>query len=127
MKRPEQALQKACIKWLRLQYPNVLAFHPPNGRDAGSPHMGKLWKDMGVLAGVPDILVCHPRTYGDTHVCGMAIEMKSDKGKLSESQKEMQIRFSEAGWIVYECRSLEEFMTDVNDYMKGVFYPRSGR
>lgn len=116
MSRPEQELQRACIKWLRLQYPDLLAFHTPNGRNAGSPRMGKLWKDMGVVAGVPDILIVRRNSYW----VGMAVELKSDKGRISESQLAMHEKFLKEGWYMTTIRSLDDFMRAVKEYMRTI-------
>lgn len=84
----EEQEQMALIARARLYegtYPALaLLFHVPNG---GSRHVveAKKLKSLGVLAGVPDLLLLHPaRGYH-----GWAAEMKARDGKPTVEQKRM--------------------------------------
>lgn len=89
MKDVEHKTQVACVRWFRLQYPQLASvlFAVPNGgrRDAVT---GAKLKAEGALAGVADIFLDVDR--GEYH--GLRIEMKTKTGRLSDSQK----AFSEA-------------------------------
>lgn len=117
-KRPsdeEHRLQEACVRWFRLKYPHLSArlFAVPNGgrRDGIT---GARLKEEGVLAGVSDLVLLVPN--GRYHA--LLIEMKTPKGRQSESQRAWQRAVTENGDYRYVvCRSLEEFMGEVNDYL----------
>lgn len=108
----ESSIQSACVKWFRYQYPGLILAAIPNGgrRDKVT---GVIMKKEGVLAGMPDLLLLHPS--GKYHA--MAIEMKTTKGVQSDSQKEMQKRLTDEGYLYVVIRSFEEFVEEVEQYM----------
>lgn len=113
MKHLEDNLQIACVKWFRLQYPNILVHHSPNGgrRDARE---GARFKAMGTLAGFPDLFIPYPNKFFN----GLFIELKSDKGVLSDNQKEVLSYLSGQNYICYVCRNIDNFIEVVNNYLK---------
>ena len=104
--------QCAFIKWVRYAHPGLLVAAIPNGgnRDAIT---GRKLKDEGVLAGFPDILVARQ---GKSHPM-LFIEMKSAKGKLSESQKTIKEKLEWEGYLVVVCHSWEEAKEAVEGYL----------
>lgn len=112
----EHRIQCACVRWFRLKYPRLAArlFAVPNGgrRDGIT---GARLKEEGVLAGVADLILLVPNA--DYHA--LLIEMKTPKGRQSESQKAWQ--WAVAGnddYLYVVCRSLEEFMKVVEEYLQ---------
>lgn len=60
MKRPEEALHRAGVAYLRDALPSPwIVFHVPNGGGRSKAEAGIL-KAMGVLAGMPDLFVLGP-------------------------------------------------------------------
>lgn len=60
MNRPEEALHKACVAYLRSALPKPwFCFHCANGGGRSKAEAGIL-KAMGVLAGMPDVFVMGP-------------------------------------------------------------------
>ena len=112
MNNPESRLQQACVKWFRLQYPKLTIFAIPNGgnRDAIT---GAILRAEGALAGVADLLLM--RASHGYH--GLFIEMKSEKRKQTPSQREFEIRATVAGYRYKLCRSLDEFIEIVKNYL----------
>lgn len=111
----EHKIQCACVRWFRLKYPKLknILFAIPNGgrRDAVT---GAKLKDEGATSGVSDlILLCSNRLYG-----ALCIEMKTPKGVQQPSQKEWQKEIEAMGNKYIICRSLDEFMKAINDYLK---------
>ena len=112
MKRPEQNLQIACVRWFRMQYPNVLIHHSPNG-GARSKVEGAIFKAMGTVAGFPDIIIpCAKYGYH-----GLFIEMKSPGGKMSDNQKQVSQKLISEGYCFAICESIEQFIDIVKSYM----------
>jgi hypothetical protein len=91
--RPEQQIQRALLEHLRLRgAPDLFAFHCPNG-GARTPIEGAIFKSLGVVAGVPDLLIIR-----DGRV--FALELKADSGRVTPAQTETQQRMSAAGAVV---------------------------
>jgi len=78
----EGRIQIAIIAWIRLCVPQVLAFHPANGGWRGKAEAAR-FKAMGVLAGVPDIVVIGPGAKA------FFLEVKSPTGRLSDAQRDI--------------------------------------
>jgi len=108
MKRPEQALHKACADFARLTVSNdVLWFHVPNG-GGRSAIEGAILKGLGTLAGVPDLTFIW-RGNNEEGVKVGFIEFKALKGKLTESQSVFRCRCTSVGVQWEECRSVDRF------------------
>ena len=110
----EHDTQVACVRWFRCQYCQFshALFAVPNGgrRDAVT---GAKMKAEGVLAGVSDlILLKSNRAYG-----ALLIEMKTNKGHLSDNQKLWQSLITQDRYKYVVCHSLDEFILEINDYM----------
>ena len=101
---PEQALQVEIVQWMkRTLPPEVVFFHVPNGGNR-SAREGAIFKAMGVVAGVPDLLIAWPGVV-------VAIELKAGKGKASPAQEIMHERLKAIGWHVAEARTLSDFQS----------------
>lgn len=99
--QPEEALQMAVIKFLKLALEgNSEFFAVPNGGKRGFREAQRL-KAAGVKAGVPDLIVIN-----DGRAIG--IELKAGKTPLSDAQKEYHERLRRARVPVSVCRSVEE-------------------
>jgi len=116
-KKNESALQRSCIKWFRLQYPNYssLLFAIPNG-GYRSPIEAAIMKGEGVLAGVADLFFSFP----SSGYHGFYIELKYEKGKQTPSQKDFQSAVTQVGYRYEVVNSLDDFMLSVNSYLKGI-------
>lgn len=112
-KNLEYLLQCQCVDWFRMQYPKKTIFAIPNG---GSRHIAEAvkLKKMGVLRGVPDLFIPHPkRGYS-----GFFIEMKVGKGKTSDEQNKMIGVFLLNGYAVEVINTFEDFCHKVNIYFR---------
>lgn len=121
-KRPsdeEHRIQCTCVRWFSLQYPQLdgRLFAVPNGGRRDAVTAAKL-RAEGVVAGVADlILLKSNRDYG-----ALLIEMKTTKGRQSESQKKWQktVCFNEEYKYVV-CRSFDDFKREVDGYLKNEY------
>lgn len=110
----EHHLQVACVRWFRMQYPQHLIYAIPNGGQRNAVVAAKL-KAEGVTAGIPDLHI--PVSRHGYH--SLYIEMKNGKaGRLSEHQKECIAQLQFQGHKVAVCRTFDEFLQQVNDYMQ---------
>lgn len=114
MKHEESRLQQACVKWFRLQYAEfaLCLFAIPNGgrRDKIT---ASILKGEGVLPGVADLFLMVPSN--DYH--GMWIEMKTPKGRQSDSQKDFELISKNQGYEYRIAKTLDEFQFAINDYL----------
>lgn len=103
----EESIQVACVKWFRLQYPNLVIFAVPNG---GSRNLyeAKNMKESGTLAGVADLVIV-----GNGGRV-LFIEMKAGKNKQEDSQVLFQNKVEKLGHKYIICRSREQFMKEVD-------------
>ena len=112
----EHRIQCECVKYFNLQYPQLKGrlFAVPNGGRRDATTAAKL-KEEGVVAGVSDLILLKPnRFYG-----ALLIEMKTKKGRQSDSQKEWQQKITNAGEYKYVvCHSFDDFKREVDDFLK---------
>lgn len=102
MNRPEQAFHQSVARFIDAAYPGLLWWHTPNASGNRGPRLGGILKSMGVLAGVPDIVLILPSAIP------AFIELKAGKGSLSPAQKSFRDRAKESGALWAEARTLEE-------------------
>ncbi|MCI2145823.1 MAG: VRR-NUC domain-containing protein [Bacteroidales bacterium] len=110
----ESNLQQACVTWFRLQYRQyaTLLYAVPNGGSRNkleAVHM----KREGIVSGVSDLNLDVARQ--GYH--GLRIEMKTKVGRQSENQKDWQEAIERQGYLYVVCRSFEQFMTTINNYL----------
>lgn len=114
MKSREAEIQAACVRWFRYQFPKMakLLIAVPNGGSRDAREAVNL-KIQGVVAGVSDLLLLTPRKgYG----C-LCIEMKTEKGRQSESQVEWQKEAETSGNKYVLCRNFDQFRDEVLSYL----------
>lgn len=110
----ESQTQIGCVRWFKYQYPNLgtLLIHVPNGRRRSIRDGIKL-KLEGVTAGVADLILFVPSR--GWH--GLMIEMKSSKGKQSQSQKEWAERVTAMGYRYEIAKSIDDFVEIIQEYL----------
>ena len=103
----EESIQVACVKWFRLQYPNLVIFAVPNG---GSRNLyeAKNMKESGTLAGVADLVIV-----GNGGRV-LFVEMKSGRNKQEDNQILFQKNVERLGHKYVICRSIEGFKKEVD-------------
>lgn len=112
MRRLEQQLQQAVIRYLQYAAHDCLFFHVPNNiprGDARAKRIGGIMKSMGVMAGVADLLLFWRGGMG-------AIELKSEKGKQTDSQRLFERQWVYFGGQYAICRSLDEVQRVLNEW-----------
>jgi hypothetical protein len=116
MQHRESEEQQALFRWAKLsegRLPELkLLHHIPNGGKRNPREAARL-KLEGVRSGVPDISL--PVARGRYH--GMYIEMKADKGRLSENQIEWMDRLRRQGYLVALCHGWEEAAKIIEKYL----------
>ncbi len=114
MNHKEENLQIACVRWFRMQYPNIIIHHSPNG---GKRHVltAIKFKAMGTLAGFPDLFIAYP----SKGYHGLFVEMKNGKeGVVSRDQKAVLANLAAYGYKTMICRSYTEFIKYATAYIE---------
>lgn len=108
--QPERALHRQVADWLRLTMPWALWCHVPN-EGQRDPRVGAHLRHLGMSAGVPDILIFEEwvdETSAPGRGFGLAIELKTMRGRLADEQDWWLQRLDDRGWLVSVCRTLEQ-------------------
>jgi hypothetical protein len=115
--RSEDTEQMTVINWARWSdntYPELkMLFHVPNGGSRNKIEAAK-FKQMGVRAGVPDLVLPVPKGI----YAGLFIEMKYEKGRLQDSQREYLLRAMDYGHCCYVCFSADEAISVLEEYLQ---------
>lgn len=116
MKHNESTIQQQIIEWCEWnkgKYP-CLAFihHSPNGGKRNIREAARFKKE-GVKAGFPDLFL----PYTSNKYSGLFVEVKTEKGRMSESQKKWEKHLGEAGYKFVVCRSLDDFIKVIKEYL----------
>ena len=108
----EESIQKTVIVWAR-SHPRLksIVIHIPN-EGKRSPIYGKKLRDMGMVAGVWDLLIATSRR----GYIGAWIELKSKDGKLTPAQKEFGIEMGHQNYFLDVCHSIEAATKTISWY-----------
>lgn len=125
----EQDTQIRCVKYFRVSYPHLahLLFHPKNEETRGRARAA-IAKAEGVQAGVADLMLPVISAYIEEtdggpvkhYHYGLAIEMKTKKGRQSEQQKIFQRYFEAIGGKYVVIRTYEDFCKEIDEYVLGI-------
>jgi hypothetical protein len=109
MRHIESNIQKNSVIWFRLQYPQYLCFAVPNGGTRNAREAA-IMKGEGVLAGVSDLVIIAKNKIA-------FVEMKTEKGKQTETQIQFQNKIENLGFSYFICRSLDDFIEKVTNFL----------
>jgi len=114
MRGEESIIQGYCVSWFRSRYKlyGGLLWATPNGGHRNKATAGIL-KAEGVRRGVADLQLAVAR--GGAH--GLFIEVKTSKGAQQPEQKQFQADVEAQGYQYILCRSVEEFIATVTNYL----------
>lgn len=112
----EDNLQRACVRFFDYAHhaERLLLHHSPNeGLLPRTARDGAKRKAMGCRPGFPDLVLLLPRR-GYAYLC---IELKTPTGRQSLAQREYQEAVEAAGGRYEICRTIEDFINIIEDYM----------
>jgi uncharacterized membrane protein YqgA involved in biofilm formation len=112
MKNEEALIQEAVINYLVAQYPKALYCASAGGVRTSMKQAVKM-KKTGYVKGFPDIFIYQAKG----SFFGLAIEMKTAKGVMSQSQKDWQAKLINNGYQAVTCKSFDEAKKVIDDYM----------
>ena len=105
----ESELQQQCVSWFRYTYPQYIICAVPNGGSRNAIEAAKL-KREGVLAGFADLIIV-----ADHRI--LFVEMKTEKGRMQDSQKAFKEKVEKLGFKYVVCRSFDEFRIIVSGFL----------
>lgn len=119
MKHLESAQQQQVVEWSKwaykanpTRYPNLDLLHCSlNGVKLTKTQAG-IAKGQGMLSGVPDLFLPVPRQ--SFH--GLYIEMKSEKGRVTDNQEWFLSKTNGLGYKTAVCYSAKEAIETIQDY-----------
>jgi hypothetical protein len=109
----EYQLQKAVIKWINLKYPKLL-YCASAGGVRTSFSQAKRMKATGYVRGFPDLFIYEPK--GNFH--GLAIEIKTLKGRVSKFQLDWINKLHEKGYLSSVGRGFNQVTEIIEHYME---------
>ena len=117
MRHIESDIQKAFVKWFRLQYPQYALnlTSVPNG-GLRSKTEAAIMKAEGMTAGAADLLLLVPR--GGFGALGIEFKTQAKGSRQSEAQKRWQAAFESAGNKYVIVRTFDEAVEITNSYLQ---------
>jgi len=110
----EDKIQHKCIMFFDAQYPQYRGLLYHNYNNPPNKVKGGILKGLGLKKGIPDLFFALP--INGKH--GLYIEMKTATGKLEKEQIKYQKLLAGVGYNWELCRSLDEFITVIETYLK---------
>ena len=99
----EEDLQKACVTYFELQYPQLRGLLCYNLNNSAHKLAGAKNRAMGLIPGRSDLVLYF-------HGTAYMIELKTPKGRQSPVQKEWQHIIEKQGFEYFIIRSVDEFI-----------------
>lgn len=112
-KHSEDWHQKQLIQWARKYEWGQYLYHIPNETTGGTSWVIRN-RQMGCKKGVPDL--CLPIPMNDYH--GLYIELKTERGQLSEQQKRWLSALAQMGYRAECCKGWQEAKDLIMEYME---------
>ena len=119
MKHIESAYQTQVVEWSRwaykanpARYPHLEMLHCSLNGVKLSGTQAKIAKGQGMLSGVPDLFLPVPKN--GYH--GLFIEMKSEKGRLTDNQHWFLTNAESVGYKTAVCYSAKEAISAIEAY-----------
>ena len=110
-KSPEHDIQVAIVGLLESIEPTPL-YSATVGGVRLAIHTAKKMKEAGYSKGVPDMLIFEPRGFYN----GLAIEVKTEKGRASEEQIAWIKALNNRGWRAEICNGFDECADVIYEY-----------
>lgn len=112
----EQAALFEWAAWMAKRIPELsLMYHVPNQKGTRNVVEVVKLKQQGVKSGVPDIVL--PVARGKYH--GLYIELKTLRGRVSDTQKQWLDALRNQGYAAIVCRSADEARAMIGRYLAG--------
>lgn len=112
MRNEEALIQEAVINYLVAAYPKALYCASAGGVRTSMRQAIKM-KKTGYVKGFPDLFIYEPRRVFH----GLAIEMKTSRGVMSQHQKEWQAALLKRGYFAVTCKNFDQAQIIIDEYL----------
>lgn len=110
-KSPEHDIQVRVINYLK-SFPEVPLHSATVGGVRLAMHTARKMKEAGYSRGIPDLLIFEQN---EEHI-GLAIEIKTEKGRPSQYQREWIKNLRKRGWHAVICKGYVQCEQAINEY-----------
>ena len=114
MKRIEEQIQIAVIKYLNLAYPDILYCASAGGMRTSFKQAVKM-KKTGYVRGFPDLFIYEP--IGDFH--GLALEIKTKTGRPTKEQLNWRHRLNLRNYVAEIVYGFDDSKAVIDRYLSG--------
>jgi hypothetical protein len=108
----ESELQRACLKYFKIHFPNLLIF-PISNVEEDDIITASIIERNGVVESIPYLFIAEPCG----KYLGMFIELKVGDKNPTNHQNKIIDMLRETGYCVEDCRSVDEFLYKVDYYI----------
>ena len=109
----EERLQSEVVKYIRLKYPKVKYCASLGGQYQPFQSQRNRARRTGYSKGFPDLFIYEARN--GYH--GVALEIKTIKGRATKEQKEWIEALNERGYKASICKGLPEILDLIDNYL----------
>jgi hypothetical protein len=113
MRSEETEIQKAVVRYLRREHPDILFTSVPTWGQGVK--QGAKNKAMGLCKGWPDLFIAEPCK----NWYGLFVEIKTEKGRPTKVQQEIGARLREKGYKAIICYGYEMTIEKLDRYILG--------
>ena len=110
----EMRLQSEVVKYIQLQYPKARYCASLGGQYQPFQSQRNRAKSTGYSKGFPDLFVYEPSPCGKYH--GLALEIKTLKGRATKEQKEWIEALNERGYKAVIVKGLPDILNCIDSY-----------
>ena len=112
----ESRLQSEVIKYIQLQYPKA-RYCASLGGIRTSMTQAIMAKRTGYVKGFPDLFIYESRTVDGITYHGLALEIKTLKGRATKEQKEWIEALNERGYKAEVVKGLPAILDLIDNYL----------
>ena len=112
----ESRLQSEVIKYIQLQYPKA-RYCASLGGIRTSMTQAIMAKRTGYVKGFPDLFIYESRTVNGITYHGLALEIKTIKGRATKEQKEWIEALNERGYKAEIVKGLPAILDLIDSYL----------
>ena len=112
----EAAIHKASVAYLAEKYPGTITYRHDGGDQVGHAKGNIIAREGGRCKGAPDLYIVLKGADGSG---GLAVEFKSEAGRVSKDQRDAHQRMRTQGINVNVVRSVEEFECVLHEHVYG--------
>ena len=111
----ESRLQSEVVKYIQLQYPKA-RYCASLGGIRTSMTQAVMAKRTGYVKGFPDLFIYESRTVDGITYHGLALEIKTIKGRATKEQKEWIEALNERGYKAAVVKGLPDILDLIDNY-----------